>query len=103
MESLHPHSNELQTLERRLRVCSNLQKLSETSLAKWASLVPELEMILNADWWPIFPMALKLKITHAKAMTLMDEIRGIRPAEEPAIKAHVAFFVGIPFASKSRR
>lgn len=87
METAHPHSNELQILRRRIRVCGHLQKFNDTPLTKWATEVqPELEATLNAvsDYWPTFPLHLKLKLAAARGMLLMSKLSSVKVDAEHA-------------------
>eukprot|EP00438_Fugacium_kawagutii_P004654 Skav200316 [mRNA] locus=scaffold414:255769:257110:- [translate_table: standard] len=93
LAAAHPHSEELQILERRTRACTTLQALAETTLAKWNSQVlPKLDDMLKSvrDWWPEFPLELKFKITQAKSLELIKVVSECESTETDRIKNAVA-------------
>ena len=75
LEQCHPHSNELQVLQRRVRLCVALQRLAEPTASKlscWGELDDTLKAV--KDYWEAFLIEMKVKITVARQMQLLEAI-----------------------------
>ncbi len=71
----HPHSEEYQILDRRVRLCGNVQKLAEMNAASLA-FFDELELYIASlkDYWGQFPLSMKIKLVLTRNIQLLAKL-----------------------------
>ena len=75
METNHPHTEELQILQRRLRVCKAAQKINEMSPASLAAF-DELKVSIAClkEFWEDFPTTLRVKLVLVESITVLGHL-----------------------------